>query len=257
MGSRIQYNLKNQVWLITGSSRGIGRAVAIQAAEAGAVIALHFHRNGPAAQETLGTLSGQRHVSFQADMKNPEALESLVQKMTDQMGRIDVLVNNAGIYGLHDIHALGFTEWKAVWENMLAVNLTGPAHLSFLVAKRMMTQGGGKIINISSRGAYRGEPDAPAYGASKAGLNALTQSLAQALAGDNIFVYGIAPGFVETGMAAGLLKGPEGETIRNQSPLGRAARPEEVAEAVMYLASGNTQYMTGAVLDINGASYLR
>ena len=118
----------------------------------------------------------------------------------------------------------------------------------------MMKNGGGRIINVSSRGAFRGEPNAPAYGASKAGLNALGQSLAQALAPHNIFVGTVAPGWVATDMAQALLDGPQGDEIRNQSPLGRAARPEEIAHAVLYLASDGAQYTTGAILVVNGAS---
>jgi NAD(P)-dependent dehydrogenase (short-subunit alcohol dehydrogenase family) len=121
----------------------------------------------------------------------------------------------------------------------------------------MKERGGGKIVNVSSRGAFRGEPDAPAYGASKAGLNALSQSMAMALAPYNIFVYVVAPGYVETEMSASYLSGPEGDAIRRESPLGRVASPEEVAGAVVFLASEGTDYLTGCILDISGASYLR
>ena len=121
----------------------------------------------------------------------------------------------------------------------------------------MMKSGGGKIINITSRGAFRGEPNAPAYGASKAGLNAMSQSLAQYLAPYNIFVGVVAPGFVETDMARDYLEGAGGEAIRNQSPLQRVAQPEEVAYPVLFLASEGAEWLTGAILDANGASYLR
>ena len=121
----------------------------------------------------------------------------------------------------------------------------------------MMKSGSGKIINITSRGAFRGEPNAPAYGASKAGLNAFSQSMAQALAPHNIFVYAVAPGFVETDMSASLLCGPKGDAIRAQSPLNRVARSEEVARVVLFLATEGTDYLTGCIIDVNGASYLR
>jgi NAD(P)-dependent dehydrogenase (short-subunit alcohol dehydrogenase family) len=123
--------------------------------------------------------------------------------------------------------------------------------------QHMKENGGGKIVNVSSRGAFRGEPDAPAYGASKAGLNALSQSMALALAPHNIFVYVVAPGFVETDRIAPLLSGPRGDAIRAQSPFGRVAYPEEVANTVLFLASEGTDYLTGCIVDINGASYLR
>jgi NAD(P)-dependent dehydrogenase (short-subunit alcohol dehydrogenase family) len=117
--------------------------------------------------------------------------------------------------------------------------------------------GRGRIVNISSRGAFRGEPDAPAYGASKAGLNALSQSLAKALAPNAILVYCIAPGWVETEMAAGHLNGPDGRAILEQHPLGRVSRPEEVAQASVYCALDAPAAMTGCIIDVNGASYLR
>ncbi|GMQ89704.1 MAG: hypothetical protein BMS9Abin10_0034 [Gammaproteobacteria bacterium] len=121
----------------------------------------------------------------------------------------------------------------------------------------MLENGGGRIVNVSSRGAFRGEPYAPAYAASKAGLNAMSQSMAKALAAHGVFVYAVAPGFVETDMGQSLLAGPRGDEIRNQSPLGRVARPAEIANTVLFLASEGSEFLTGAIVDINGASYLR
>jgi len=121
----------------------------------------------------------------------------------------------------------------------------------------MIVGGGGRIINVSSRGAFRGEPRHPAYGASKAGLNALGQSLARDLAPYGIAVAGVAPGYVETDMAADYLAGPGGDAIRAQSPFGRVAQPAEIAAAVVYLASAEAEWASGAILDLNGASYLR
>jgi len=119
----------------------------------------------------------------------------------------------------------------------------------------MIKQGGGRIVNVSSRGAFRGEPEAPAYGASKAAINAMSQSLAQALAPHNVFVTVVAPGFVDTERVAEKVQGEQGEAIRNQSPLGRVARADEVARTILFLASED--FLTGAIVDINGASYLR
>ena len=138
-----------------------------------------------------------------------------------------------------------------------ATNLSGAAHVSYWATKHMAKLGGGRIINISARGAFRGEPDAPAFAASKAGLNAMSQSLAQALAPHNIFVYVLAPGWVETKDNAEILGSPEGEYIRRESPFGRVAQPDEVARTVCFLASTAPDYMTGSIVDLNGASYLR
>ena len=147
--------------------------------------------------------------------------------------------------------------WQRAWRRTLAINLEGPAHVCWCAARVLRAAGGGVIVNVGSRGAFRGEPDAPAYGASKAGLNALSQSLAVALAPHGIRVGVVAPGFVETDMAAALLDGPEGDGIRAQSPFGRVARPEEVASAVLFLASADAAFASGAIIDVNGASYLR
>jgi NAD(P)-dependent dehydrogenase (short-subunit alcohol dehydrogenase family) len=194
---------------------------------------------------------------LQADVSDPAAAEPLIADAVAGLGRLDILVNNAGIWEEHPILSVGPEAWEAAWQRTLATNLLGPARLTYWAARQMATQGGGRIVNVSSRGAFRGEPESPAYGASKAGLNAMSQSLARALAPQNIFVFVVAPGWVETDMAADSLAGPGGDDIRNQSPLGRVARPEEVAYTVAFLASDGAEFLTGGVVDVNGASYLR
>ena len=257
MNTNSDQDVSGRVALVTGASRGIGRAVAIALAEKGARVAVHYHRRLEAADDTRRALAGGPHEIFQADMADPEAVRAMVACVANDMGRIDVLVNNAGIYEEHPPAEADWEAWLEAWRRTLATNLAGSAHAAFCAARFMREQGGGRIINITSRGAFRGEPAAPAYGASKAGQNALSQSLAKALAPHNIFVFAVAPGWVETDMAAEFLSGPQGDDIRAQSPLGRAARPDEVAAAVAFLASPGTDYMTGCILDVNGASYLR
>ena len=151
----------------------------------------------------------------------------------------------------------GYEDWQLAWQQTINANLLGPANICFCAASYMKDHGGGRIINISSRGAFRGEPTKPAYGASKAGLNSLTQSLAVALAPYKIYVGAVAPGFVDTELAASRLNSPEGEEIRAQSPFNRVASPEEVAHAVFFLASEGAEFSTGTIIDVNGASYLR
>ena len=249
--------LKNKVVLVTGASRGIGRAVALSFAEQGALVALNYHINLEAAEKTLRELPGGPHALFCADISLPSQVEILVKNVVERFDRLDVLVNNAGVFTAHPVQDTGYPEWLDHWQQTLNTNLLGPANLIYWAVQHMMQQGSGRIVNISSRGAFRGEPEAPAYGASKAGLNSLSQSLAQALAPHNIFITSVAPGWVETDMAEDYLSGPEGEEIRNQSPLGRVAQPEEVARIVLFLASEASIYMTGAIVDVNGASYLR
>lgn len=249
--------MQGKVVLITGASRGIGRAAARMFAAAGARVAIHYNRNAEAARQTLGTLAGTGHQVFQADLGTTADAGTLVYSVLASMKRIDVLVNNAGVFEEHPLASTEFEAWVKAWEWTVGTNLFGAAHVTYWAARAMMKQGGGKIINISSRGAFRGEPDAPAYGASKAGMNAMSQSLAKSLAPHNIMVYAIAPGWVDTDMAASVLEGPEGDAVRNQSPLGRVADPDEIARTILFLSGPGTDALTGCIIDINGASYLR
>lgn len=243
--------------LVTGGSRGIGRAIAHEFADGGARVAVHYCSNQPAAEATRADLPGAGHVVVQADVADAESCRDLIDDAAAALGGLDILINNAGIYDLHDVLELDYAEWQQAWQRTIQTNLIGPANLMYCAARRMVENGGGKIINVSSRGAFRGEPDAPAYGASKAGLNSLSQSFAKRLAPHGVFVGVVAPGFVETDMAADLLAGAEGEEIRTQSPLNRVAQPSEIARAVAFLASDGIGYLTGCIIDANGASYLR
>jgi 3-oxoacyl-[acyl-carrier protein] reductase len=249
--------LAGKVALVTGASRGIGRAIAERLAAHGARVGVHYRSNRAAAQQTLAALAGDGHALLPADLEDPEAAGALVPQVVQACGRLDVLVNNAGIYEMHPPLDVDADAWRQVWQRTLATNLLAPAQLIYHAAQHMTRQGGGRIINISSRGAFRGEPRAPAYAASKAGLNALSQSMAQALAPHQVYVYAVAPGWVDTDMAAGHMVGAQGEALRRESPLGRVAAPEEIAHTVQFLAAGPTEYLTGGIIDANGASYLR
>jgi 3-oxoacyl-[acyl-carrier protein] reductase len=243
--------------LVTGGSRGIGRAIARGFADRGGRVAISYLANRQAADETIAALAGGPHLIVQADVADPDSACRLIEEVTRSFGRLDILVNNAGVWVDHVIEEVDFEAWQKAWRQVLDTNLVGPANVSYLAARHMIEHGGGRIVNVSSRGAFRGEPEGPAYGASKAGLNAMSQSLAKRLAPHDIFVGVVAPGFVDTDMAARYLDTPRGDEIRAQSPLGRVAKPEEVALAVLFLASEGTEFMTGAIIDVNGASYLR
>ncbi len=242
--------------LVTGASRGIGSAVARAFAAAGDRVAVHHRDSASLAADVLAGLPGSGHVLVQADLADARAVRQMVDAASAQLGGLDVLVNNAGVFVPHQITEVSYEQWQAAWQHTLGVNLTGAANVSWCAVQHMMT-GGGSIVNVSSRGAFRGEPRQPGYGASKAGLNALGQSLAVALAPHGIRVATVAPGYVETDMANEHLKSPRGEAIRAQSPFGRVARPDEIAAAVLYLASPEAEWASGAILDLNGASYLR
>ncbi|HVF05929.1 MAG TPA: SDR family oxidoreductase [Frankiaceae bacterium] len=253
----MSFDFSGKAVLVTGASRGIGRAVAVAFAEAGAHVAVHYNAGAQAAAETLSALPGSGHAAVQADLADAGAVRAMVDGAAADLGGLDVLVNNAGVYVEHRVADVTYEQWQAAWQQTLATNLTGAANAIWCAVPHLRARGGGAIVNVSSRGAFRGEPDHPAYAASKAGLNALGQSLAQALAPHGISVGTVAPGFVETEMVAPILDGPAGGAVREQSPLGRVARPEEVAYAVLFLASPGAAFATGTILDVNGASYLR
>jgi NAD(P)-dependent dehydrogenase (short-subunit alcohol dehydrogenase family) len=241
--------------LVTGASRGIGRAVAAAFAGNGDRVAIH-HRGSPElAEGLLGQLPGAGHTVVRADLTDPEAVRAMVEGAAGALGGIDVLVNNAGVFLSHPILDTSYERWQELWRRTVDTNLVGAANVTWCAVRHMPA--GGRIVNVSSRGAFRGEPDSPAYGASKAGLNALGQSLAVALAPRGIAVSTVAPGFVETDMTNEHLKPPRGDAIRAQSPFGRVASADEVAGAVLWLASPAAEWASGTVVDLNGASYLR
>ncbi len=248
---------KKPTALITGASRGIGRAAASELDKAGFRLALHYNRNRAAAESLQAELTDETHILVSADLSNASETQTLWQESVDQLGKISVLVNNAGIYELHDPVMTAPEVWSDCWNRTIQVDLNAPAMLSIEAARHMKSAGSGRIINVTSRGAFRGEPAAPAYGAAKSGLNSFSQSLAQALAAAGVLVFAVAPGFVETDMAAEILSGPQGTGIKKQSPLNRAATAEEIGGVIKYLATDAPAYMTGAILDVNGASYLR
>ncbi|HEY4630795.1 MAG TPA: SDR family oxidoreductase [Blastococcus sp.] len=243
--------------LVTGGSRGIGRAVAQAFAARGDRVAVHWGTSRDRAEQVLATLPGDGHTLVQADMTDAGAVAAMVDRAAEDLGRLDVLVNNAGVFTAHPPLETSYDEWQAAWSHTLAVNLVGAANATFRAVPHLIAGGGGAVVNVSSRGAFRGEPRTPAYGASKAGLNAFAQSMALALAPRNISVTCVAPGFVQTEMAREVLDGAGGDAVRAQSPFGRVARPDEVAAAVLWLASPEARFSTGTIVDVNGASYLR
>jgi 3-oxoacyl-[acyl-carrier protein] reductase len=241
--------------LITGASRGIGAAAARAFAAAGDRVAVHYAVRREQAEAVCAGLPGDGHLVAGADLADPEAVHTMAETVAAAMGSIDVLVNNAGVYDEHPIDATSYEEWQRVWRQTLDVNLFGAANLTWCAVRHMGA--GGRIVNVSSRGAFRGEPEAPAYGASKAGIIAFGQSLARALGPRGIAVSAVAPGWVETDMAAEALVGEGGVVRRAESPLGKVSTAEDVAAAILFLASPQAEMASGSVIDVNGASFLR
>lgn len=247
----------NKNVLITGASRGIGKATAVAFAKKGAKVGINYRSNDGVAQQTLTELPGEGHRLFKRDISQKPETKALIGDFVKAYGQLDVLVNNAGISIFHEIDKVDFDHWANAWEKTFETNLFAAANLCYWGAKAMMETGGGHIVGISSRGAFRGEPTKPAYGASKAALNSMSQSLAKKLAPHKIYVGVVAPGFTETEMAKETLTPTERENLLRESPFKRMAQPEEVAHAVLFLASSGAAYSSGTIIDVNGASYLR
>ncbi|MBO0331109.1 SDR family NAD(P)-dependent oxidoreductase [[Muricauda] lutisoli] len=243
--------------LITGASRGIGKATAMAFAKKGAKVGINYRSNDEVAKQTLAELPGDGHQLFKRDISRKQETEALINDFVAEFGRLDVLVNNAGISIFHEIDKVDFDHWTNAWEKTFETNLFAVANLCYWGANAMMKTGGGHIVSVSSRGAFRGEPTKPAYGASKAALNSMSQSLAKKLAPHHIYVGVVAPGFTETEMAKETLTPAERENLLRESPFKRMAQPEEVAYAVLFLASPEAAYSSGTIIDVNGASYLR
>ncbi|MEM7725689.1 MAG: SDR family oxidoreductase [Cyanobacteria bacterium P01_A01_bin.45] len=249
--------MQDKTVLITGASGGIGQATAIAFANVGVRVAIHYYKKQLEAEKVLNSLPNSGHMIIDADISDSVAVEKMVKGVIKKIGHIDILVNNAGIYEEHPLNRTNYQDWQQIWQKTLNINLMGAVNTSYCVAQHMIVGNQGRIINVTSRGAFRGEPLATAYGASKAALNSFSQSLAQYLAPYGIAVIAVAPGFVETEMTKEILESTSGEEIRQQSPFNRIARPEEVANTIVFLASEKAEFLSGGIVDVNGASHLR
>ena len=249
----MEINLQGKVALVTGASRGIGRAIALALARAGADVALGYRSNRSAAK-AVADQCGPRPLLVQGNVADPLICKEILDKVIARYGRIDILVNNAGIAEMDSV-AMDFETWINHWQKTLDTNFLSAVHLSYLCLQQMVRQRGGKIINVSSRSAFRGETEYLAYAASKAAMVNFTRCLARTFATQNILAYAVAPGFIETDMATEELA-HHGEEIRAQIPSGKVGLPEDVAHVVLFLASDLSNYITGSTIDVNGGSYL-
>ena len=237
--------------LVTGASRGIGRAIATSFAQNGDRVIVHHHTRREEAEHTLAHLPGKGHFLLQADLADPQATADLFTRVSASVDHLHVLVNNAAVNLPHPLTETSYTDWQDLWRRTMDTNVLGAANASYLAARHMIDQGvRGRIVNIGSR-CVPGEPEHPAYGASKAALHSLGQSLAVALARTASGSL-VAPGSSDR---AGRAQTHRRGTCRQ--PFGRVASPEEIADAVLHLASPRALWSSGAVLDVNGASYLR
>ncbi|MBC5825506.1 MAG: SDR family oxidoreductase [Candidatus Eremiobacteraeota bacterium] len=248
-------DLRGKTALVTGGSRGIGAATVRALHSAGAKV-LFCYRDATAKAGLLSDELGERVASRRCDIADPQMLPALIEDCLAIFGRIDVLVNNAAVFAENPFTQGDYAAWRDGWQRTFAVNLFAAANLTWLAMKHMRRSGGGRIINVASRAAHRGELTFADYGASKAALVNLTKSIARACAQDGIFAFCLAPGFIDTEMASSELQMRRRE-IEAEIPIGRVGTPQEVANIIAFVASPLADYANGATIDVNGASYVR
>ena len=246
---------KGKVYLVTGAARGIGGAIAKKLLEDGAKVVLHYNQSVGGRDALLEKYGPGRVHPVKADLEKPSQIDALWDQAASWQGSLDGLVNNAA-YMPSTLPDAPLAQWRKDWASVMQVNMTAVADLCRYAILHFKETGGGSIVNISSRAAFRGDlPDSMHYAASKGAMVAFTRSIAKGYAKENILAYTVAPGWVLTGRVRPKLEAPGNEFLLDEVPMGEAAPPEEVANIVAFLLSGQARHATGTTFDINGASY--
>ncbi len=249
-------DLKDSVILVTGAAGGIGEPMVRSLAECGATVAIHFNQK-KAAAEKLAAEAGNDSRPFHADLTQPEKGVDLFRDVLGAYGRVHTLVNNAGIY-LRSPNDASISDWLGKWERTIAINLTAAGVLCREAVNHFKKHSGGRIINIASRAAFRGDyEDYFAYAASKGGMVALSRTIARTCGQYNIKSFVVAPGFVRTPIVDEYIKRHGSESIMKELALSELTTPEDVAPTVVFLARGLMDHATGCSIDINAGSYVR
>jgi 3-oxoacyl-[acyl-carrier protein] reductase len=248
-------DLEGKTVVITGASRGIGAETARRMAAAGARVVVNYHGSEAVANAVVKEI-GDQAIAMRADVADPAAVKRLIEAVVTRFGSIDVLVNNAAIFEYNPFDGDDYEAWQNGWRRTFDLNVFAAANAAWLAMRAMRQSGGGKIINVASRAAWRGETEFADYGASKAALVNLTRSIARACAKDNIVASCVAPGFIETEMAKPELEAHR-EEILSQIPLRRVGSVGDVAGVILFLASPMADYLNGVTIDINGGSWFQ
>ncbi|HVT45252.1 MAG TPA: SDR family oxidoreductase [Thermoanaerobaculia bacterium] len=251
----IGIDLEGKVALVTGASRGIGRETARFLAAAGARVGINYAQNEARARSLAEEL-GESALLLEGSVGDPHRARTMINDLVEHFGRIDILVNNAATFSENRFDRDDSDGWERGWQQTFEVNLFGPANLFHATFPLMKCQGGGKVINVASRAAFRGETEFADYGASKAALVNLTKSIARSCGRYNIISTCVAPGWIETDMATADLALRRDEIVA-EIPLGRVGTPADIAGIILFLASPFADYLNGATLDANGGSYVR
>jgi 3-oxoacyl-[acyl-carrier protein] reductase len=253
---QMMINLKGKLALVTGGSRGIGAAIVETLARAGAGVILHYGRSAEAAAAIAKQLGPDRCYPVSANLEDPDAVPELWKRAISWRGRVDILVNNASTRPVVEPDA-DYAIWDAAWMKTLRVNLVAPAHLCRLAVHHYIERGSGRIINIASRPAFRGDtPYCVHDGAAKGGLVSLTRSIARWHGKDNVLAYVVVPGMIETKQLEEFVALHGQDYALHDIPLGQFGQPQDIANVVAFLASDLARYATGATVDVNGASYV-
>ncbi|HXA19180.1 MAG TPA: glucose 1-dehydrogenase [Thermoanaerobaculia bacterium] len=248
-------DLEGKTIVITGASRGIGAETARRMAAAGARVVVNYHGSEAAANAVVKEI-GDQAIAMRADVADPAAVKRLIEAVVTRFGSIDVLVNNAAVFEYNPFDGDDYEAWQSGWRRTFDLNVFAAANAAWLAMRAMRQSGGGKIINVASRAAFRGETEFADYGASKAALVNLTRSIARGCAKDNIVASCVAPGFIETEMAKPELEAHR-EEILSQIPLRRVGSTGDVAGVILFLASPMADYLNGVTIDINGGSWFQ
>ena len=248
-------DLRGKTVVITGASRGIGAETARRIGAAGARVVVNYHGSDDAADSVVREI-GEHAIAIKADVADPSEVKRLIDEVVARFGSIDVLVNNAAVFEYNPFDGDDYQAWQNGWRRTFDLNVFAAANAAWLAMQAMRRNGGGKIINVASRAAWRGETEFADYGASKAALVNLTRSIARGCAKDNIVASCVAPGFIETEMAKPELEAHR-EEILSQIPLRRVGSVDDVAGVILFLASPMADYLNGVTIDINGGSWFQ